>query len=184
MRFFLLSLIVSVIVFGQSCRPYNIDREIRQADTLQSMIEQAENTLIVDYDAIKTRQDSITIKLQYLKEHENLIPDKGVEFQFLMSEYQAIRKNYSKFIDTYKSLEYQNQEHKERIATLKKDLIEKNISPEKFNEYYKQERKIIKDHLENVKKVIGEVVYIENNYKRANEKVNRIYRGIRNKIEE
>lgn len=176
-----LVLFVGLVLGNNACQPYNEDAKLRKIDSLQNKVKEADNTLVIDLDEIKERHDSIKTKINYLKEH--FTEEAGREVHFLISEYKAIGKNYENVIENYELREFENKKHKKRLKDLKKDVVEGNISDEKFKEIYKEEKKVINDHLDSVKELVSSVTEIEQMYQRTNGKVTRIYNRLRRENE-
>lgn len=176
-----LVLFVGLVLGNYACQPYNEDAKLRKIDSLKNKVKEADNTLVIDLDEIKKRHDSIKTKINYLREHFTEEADR--EVHFLISEYKAIGKNYENVIENYELREFENKKHKKRLEDLKKDVLEGNISEKKFKEIYKEEKKVISDHLDSVKELVGSVTEIEQMYQRTNGKVTKIYNRLRREKE-
>lgn len=174
--------LLSGLFFGNNgCQPYNQDAKLRKIDSLQNKVKEADNTLVIDLEEIKERHDSIKTKISYLEDHFTENVDR--EVHFLISEYNAIGKNYESVIDDYELLEYENEKHRKRLKDLKKDVVEENISDEKFNKIYKEEKQVVNQHLEKVKDLVGSVTDVEQMYQRTNKRITKIYKRLKRQKE-
>ena len=154
-----------------------MDAQIRKVDSLMDKVKEAENTMVIDMSTIKARYDTIQRMDSFIENNYNQKPTN--RFSTMMNQYQAIGSNYKNFIKNYELIEYENDKHRDRLKDLKKDLVEGNVSKEKFKSLYKEEQKIIQEHLKRTKKLVNSVTEIEKAYRRTQEKVSREYKRLR-----
>ncbi len=170
-----LSLIAGAVFTG--CQSNKMDAQIRKVDSLMDKVKEAENTMVIDMSTIKARYDTIQRMDSFIENNYNQKPTN--RFSTMMNRYQAIGSNYKNFIKNYELIEYENDKHRDRLKDLKKDLVEGNVSKEKFKSLYKEEQKIIQEHLNRTKKLVNSVTEIEKAYRRTQEKVSREYKRLR-----
>ncbi len=161
----------------QSCQDQDMSRQIRKVDSLMNKVKEAENTMVIDISTIKARYDTIQRMDSFIKaEYDRKVTSR---FSSTMNQYSAIKSNYRNFIKNYKLIKYENKKHRKRLEDLKKDLVNGNISPKKFENIYKEERKIINEHLERTKNLVGSITHIEREYRRTQEKVAKTYKRLK-----
>lgn len=178
-KFFVFFPFLLLIIVSQyfSCRPYSKEKELRKTDSLRTLVKKAENTLIVNVKAIEKRYDSIRIKKQYIK--ESFGNYREPEIRSLLTRYEAIENNYKNFIQNYELLEYENEAFKKKLSRLKSSLVKGELSKKEFREYYSEEKKVIKQHLKQVKKLVGSVAHIELMFRHLDKKIDRIYKRLK-----
>jgi leucyl aminopeptidase len=170
-----LSLIAAVVFTG--CQSSKMDAQIRKVDSLMDKVKEAENTMVIDMNTIKARYDTIQRMDSFIQNNYDQKPTN--RFSTMMNRYQAIESNYKNFIKNYELIEYENDKHRDRLKDLKKDLVEGNVSKEKFRSLYEEEQKIIQEHLNRTKKLVNSVTEIEKAYRRTQDKVSREYEQLK-----
>lgn len=157
----------------QSCGNKDMSQQIRKVDSLKDKVKEAENTMVIDIKTIKARYDTIQRMDSFIRNnYDRKITDR---FSTIMNQYSAIKSNYRNFIKNYKLVQYENKKHRKRLNDLKKDLIEGNITLKKFKSIYKEEKKIINEHLKRVKNLVASITRIEQQYRRTQDKVAKRY---------
>lgn len=146
---------------------------LNRVDQLNALLQQAEDRFIINEDAIASRRDSIKNKLEVIT--RNYQDSVSKELQFLLSEYKGSYKAYNHYLVQQRHLEDVHLEHVQRVENLRQDVVESNLTPEQFQEYYALEKDILEEHLEKVRNSVGTVVKLENVYQRTNEQVTKVY---------
>lgn len=173
-----LSLLTLVGVIGfQGCQSRNMSKQIRKVDSLMADVKEAENTMVIDISTIKGRYDTIQRMDSFINEHyDRELTDR---FTSMMNQYSAIRSNYQNFIKNYELRKYENEKHRKRLKDLKKDLVEGNVTKEKFQNIYQEEQKIIEEHLRRTKNLVSSITKIERQYRRTQDKISQEYRRLK-----
>lgn len=178
-NFFPLLFLVFLLA-NSACRPYDIEGELREVDSLLTLVKEADNTMIIDENAIQNRLDSMSIKEKFINQHiEKMNLEVGMEFKSLMTRYEAVMKNYQKFLEDYGLVQFENSALKKQLNAIKDEVAKRKMSKQEFRKIYENEKTKIKKHLSKVKKVVGSVTYIEGMYNRTNKKVSKIYRKMK-----
>lgn len=168
-KFYFLRIIILMAFFGaiaaSSCRPGQSKETLQKMDTLQNLVNQAGEILIIDENIIKSRNDSIKTWSDYMRtEYTGVV---GLELNAMLSKMKGIGKNYRAFVENYPPLKNEHKEHAERIANLKKDLLAGRLSDDDFDEIYIREKQLLGTHLEKVKEIARSIYLLENDYKRS-----------------
>ena len=172
-RIFLALIIPFSLTVFTSCKNYDLNTEIRQADSLIWLADQASQTLVIENEYIRQRTDSMKIKLEYISSLDtNLM---NVEFRFDVTRYRALFLNYKEFVVDYEALLYDNKVFENYCRELKKSLMDKNVSRETFHDMYLEKRHELQRHLGACKKLVKGVVSTENMYQKLNMKISDFY---------
>ena len=177
-KLILLGLItLSTVSAWQGCKPYSTEKELRKVDTLINKVKEADNTLIIDINAIKNRYDSIKMISEYVEKNYDREP--GKKFTTMMNRYLAIKGKYKRVIDSYEVVEYENKEHRKRLKNLKKDLVENNISGKQFDTIYRNERRVVNEHLMKSRRLVRSLTQVEKEFRRTHEYVSKVYERLK-----
>ncbi|MFC2114253.1 hypothetical protein ACFLRI_02775 [Bacteroidota bacterium] len=152
-----------------SCKNYDLNAEIRQADSLIALVEQASETLVIENEYVRQRIDSMKIKLDFISRLDS--NRMNAEFRFDVTRYRALFRNYKDFIIEYEALIYDNEVYHNYCKELKKSLVDKQVSAASFKEIYVVKRNEIKGHLNECKILVKSLVSTENMYQRLNVKI-------------
>ena len=169
--FSILLVLIAVFFFQalNSCKNYDLNEEVRQSDSLISLVNQASQTLIIENEYIRYRIDSMENKLALIASLDtNRMSD---EFRNDVLQFKAILRNYKDFMITYEALNYDNQLYKNYCQELRKKLLDHVIKKEEFEQTYIRTKKELHDHLKKSKSLVKNLLGIENMYQRLNRKL-------------
>src|ERR1017187_3661163 len=108
----------SIIIFTGSCRrPFDNNANVLKIDTLQRLANDIDNTLILDEDVIKLRDDSMVIKLNLISSQYKDTSD-GVTNEAI-TRYRGIEKTYQDFLKNYPVMEFDNASYQKSITNNK-----------------------------------------------------------------
>jgi hypothetical protein len=152
-----------------SCKNYDLNTEIRQSDSLISIISKASELMIVENEQIKLRLDSMQKRIKVLNSLDTL--RMSTEFRQDILQYKALFRNYSGFTINYEALKYDNSVYLKYANKLKQRLLDQQIGKEDFAVLYLDKRKEADLHYQACRKTIREILGVEKLYQRINTKM-------------
>ena len=147
-----------------------------ELDSMQSMLQQASEILVVDDAMIARRKDSINMKIDFIKTHLKTKASEQLESD--MNILSGIASNYGRFLKEYPSEVYDNDELTKNTTQLRKDFVEGKIDKNAFEIKYRISNSLIVQHLKNAKKTVDEILPIDNEYHRCSKSVNEAYKQL------
>ncbi len=173
-------LTLPILVFQWGCKPYQSEEKLRKVDSLITKVKEVESEFKkININTLKDRYDTIERIKKYLKKNLKKKPKNDLESRLV--RFEGISNNYSNFIENYELIRYENEKHLKRLKSLKKDVVEENIQPKRYDSIYKSEKKIIQNHFNRASKLIQSVTKIENNYRRSHKKLKAVYKRLKTK---
>jgi len=170
--------IVSGFLYSSCQRPFDNTANALKADTLQHMVNTIDQTLVLDEDAFKTRNDSMVTKLDKIHTaHKDSTADG--ETKSAIIRYNGIHKNYDDYLKAYPIMEFDCDKHKKTVADIKEKVLGQKISQEEFDKNYIAEKALLEDLLKKAKTTTYNTYSIEEDYRRMDPVVTRVYHEIR-----
>ena len=154
-------------------RPFDNTTNVLKIDTLENRVKEIDNTLILDEDVFKQRDDSMNIKLNTIHAKMPVIRDGDTAEAVL--RYAGIEKNYADFLKNYPVMEYDESGYQESVKEMKQKVVDKKISQAEFDGYYKKTKPMVDDLLVRSKTMTYNTVSIEKDYNRTDPKVTGLY---------
>ena len=156
---------LSLCFLQYSCRSYDKKAELKQLDSLEFMINQAAEILVIDENVISKRRDSLLSEVKYINDNLKSQPTEEVEHG--LNTALGISSNYEHFLKEYPSEVYDNLEIAKRIAKLRSTYVGGKLTNVEFAKNYKVEKPLISSHFKDVKETANKVIHIENQYYRS-----------------
>jgi Asp-tRNA(Asn)/Glu-tRNA(Gln) amidotransferase C subunit len=179
LRWVLLLGLVGGLAVTTACQSSQRQKEqLARVDTLMQLVEQAKATMVVKEDSIEKRKDSIEAVLKYINRHYEG-DTAGRSLQMDMTDFKGIEKAYDQFLEYYDVYKFENKAHRKRIQALRKDVVQNNLSPDTFRTLYRDEKELLREHLEEVKDLVGRIAEVEPMYQRRHERLIKLYQAIR-----
>ena len=155
------------------CKQENRKESLQQIDSLEGLTSQEDELTNIDEDGIKTRYDSMNIKLNFIREHFGMVISDSLKNNML--QYMAIRSNYKKFLEVFPGMEYDAKEDKKRIDNLKHDYISHAISEGQFQQYFSKEKPLLNKHIFDLKNVARSIYSVERQFDRSDDVMTEVY---------
>ncbi len=177
--FFTLLALGFCVMLAPGCRPSVSKADIAQVDTLILWAEMADEILDFNDKAIAMRADTVKMRYDFItNNYTHLRGTVPHEVQMLMTKYRGMQRSYGNFGKNYPVLLFDNAKHRERLATLRNDLIAGHIKPVDFEDYIRTERPIIAEHLQRTRTLATSITGIEPDYYRVRRQVNELYQDM------
>jgi len=171
-------LIVSGFLYSSCQRPFDNSANLLKIDTLQHLVNTIDQTLVLDEDAFKTRNDSMLIKLNKIHAaHKDSTADGEIKSAII--RYDGIHKNYDDYLKTYPEMEFDCEKHKKTVEDIKQKALTQKISPEEFDQSYETEKSFLETLLQRAKTTTYNTYSIEEDYRRMDPIVTKLYHEIR-----
>ena len=163
-----------------SCqRPFDNMANVLKIDTLENRVKEIDNTLILDEDVFKQRDDSMNLKLNLIHSKMKVITDGDTAEAVL--RYAGIEKNYADFLKNYPVMEYDESGYQKSVREIKQEVVDKKISQAGFDSFYKTTKPYLDDLLNRAKTMTYNTVSIEKDYIRTDPKVTGLYDKLNSK---
>ena len=160
-------------------RPFDNTTNALKIDTLENRVKEIDNTLILDENVFKLRDDSMNHKLSMIHAKMKLINDGDTAEAVL--RYEGIENNYQDFLKNYPVLEYDESGYQKSVSEMKQKVLEQKISQADFDKYYSTSKPLIDDLLKRSKTMTYNTVSIEKDYNRTNPKVTGLWDKVKSK---
>jgi hypothetical protein len=152
-----------LITTGSSCKedksPY-----ILRLDSLDAMLSETAQYLMIDYATITSRKEMIYNQMRYIDQFYT--DTMSEEFAHSLSKYKGIRKAYGRFINEYPKAFDEMKELENQAQKLRESVNKDELTKEEFKTYYQQEFMDI-DFNRNRAKILAENIHsLEPDYQR------------------
>gem|GEM_PF-5761135 len=154
-------------------RPFDNTTNVLKIDTLENTVKEIDNTLILDEDVFKARDDSMNLKLNLIHTKMKVITDGDTAEAVL--RYAGIEKNYADFLKNYPVMEYDESGYQASVKAMKQKVVDQKISQSEFDSFYKTTKPRIDNLLNRSKTMTYNTVSIEKDYTRTDPKVTELY---------
>ena len=154
-------------------RPFDNTTNALKIDTLENRVAEIDNTLILDENVFKMRDDSMNQKLTVIHAKMKVINDGDTAEAVL--RYEGIEKNYQDFLKNYPVMEYDESGYQKSVSEMKQKVLEQKISQTDFNQYFAITKPSLDDLLKRAKTMTYNTVSIEKDYNRTNPKVTGLF---------
>jgi len=172
-HFILLITLECVFLFQISCKRYDIDFQVRQADSLIGMVSKAEESMLIDAGLLYLRIDSMQYKLLFLNTLDT--NRMNLEFRYDLSRCNALYTYYVKRVEQYEALAFDNKRYLKITDELKKKVIDRDISKNEFNKEAERLRPLLEHHFNECDQLVRELLSTELMYQRLNVKITDFY---------
>jgi hypothetical protein len=161
-------------MFFNSCRrPFDNKSNVMKVDTLQNLVAEIDNTLILSEDSVARRNDSMRIKLNLI--HSAYKDTTDGEMKAAIIRYEGIQKTYDDFLKNYPVMEFDEDRHKKSVQDMKTKVLEEKISQEDFDKFYQEEKLFLQILLQKARTMTYNTSAIEEDYHRNDPTVTRLY---------
>ena len=172
-------LALSLIIWLPACQTSSSKRmQLEKVDSLTHDLDRAQEKMQINEDRIEKREVRIKKHLDYISRHYHQ-DTLGRMLQLRLTDYKGMGKAYESFIERYEAYQYENKAHRKRIADLRKDVVEGNLTNQQFQKIYREERKVLGEHLEEVSTLVRNITQLEPVYQRTVPKMRTLYQQIK-----
>lgn len=170
--------IIGTMLTMSSCRrPFDDNANVLKIDTIEKLVNYIDETLILDEDVFKLRDDSMLIKLKLVIARYKDTTD-GVTVEAI-TRYRGIEKTYQDFLKNYPVMEFDNAGYLKSINDIKQKVLNKAISQEAFDDYYSTTFPKLTDLLKRAKTMTYNTSTIEHDYDRTDPIVTGLYHKLK-----
>jgi hypothetical protein len=173
---FIASLVMTFItlnLFQYSCKRYDIEKELKQADSLIILANSSLKTMVVDAALVRSRIDSMQMKIDFLNALDT--GRMSQEFRVDISSYNALFVNYRNFVTQYEALDFDSRKYLQKAESMKKDLIDKKNGKDDFRLMYADMTAELNYHNRQCKQLVQDILSTELMYQRLNTKITGFY---------
>jgi len=167
-------LMMSFSFIISSCqRPFDNATVLLKIDTLQQLAKTIDQTLVLDEDAFKTRNDSMIVKLNVVK--PQIKDTTNGETKSSIVRYDGIHENYEDFLKNYPLYEFDCDKHKKIVEDIKQNVLSKKMDQPEFDKTYQSEKSFLESLLAKSKTMTYNTYSIEEDYRRTDPVVTKLY---------
>jgi hypothetical protein len=167
-------LVLVIGLFNSSChRPFDNTNNTLKIDTLQNMVAEIDNTLILSEDSIARRNDSMKIKLNLIQTAYK--DTTNGEIRAAIIRYNGIHNNYEDFLKNYPVMEFDEDRHKKTVQDIKEKVLGREITQEEFDRVYTPEKLSLEKLLGKAKTMTYNIYAVEEDFHRNDPVVTKLY---------
>lgn len=162
--------VVSFTFFTSGCNSASNEAYFLRLDTLDNKLTETREFLSIDVATIHSRNELIFNHLSYVDQfYKGEMPE---EFGNGLAKYKGIKKNYAHFLKEYEKQFNEMKSLEKQAADLRKAVENKELSKEKFKEYYATELHDVEANRRDAEILNKTIMSLEPDYQRLSKMIN------------